>query len=137
MDDFTTAFLFIDNANQLLDYHQRSTQSFLLLAAIGIVLLICIGIFSAIRKKSQASNLIVVGIVLTGIGLGSARSHFEDYKEVAQDYGRLLEIYGNHQYKTAEGVIHVLHTQPYGGMIEEILLKLVILHLKLVTLWSR
>lgn len=117
MDDFTTAFLFINTGNQQLDYYQRATQSYLLLAVIGVALFLCSIIVGLIRKKFQTLhyNLMVLGVFLMVVGLNTAKVNFQDHKAVVTEYAQLLNIYDGHQYKTAEGIVQVLHTQRYEG----------------------
>jgi len=124
MDDFTTVFIFSENANQLLSgFEERLSigMAFFIIGLIGLAIVLII--FAKFFKNSNSKQVITfikwflvlsfscsILWAIPWIGL-----HSFSYFHYKNEYARLQAIYDSHQYQIAEGVVHVLQTQPASG----------------------
>jgi hypothetical protein len=117
MNYFPTVFLFTDDTHRVFGQSNQNIATGILGIGIGIVIL---GWFwftnRAKTPKSYAIILVVIWIIgWISYSIGSIQNGIEDKSMFNKEYQELLSIYNNHQYRIAEGVVHVLHQQPASG----------------------
>jgi len=120
MDNFTTAFLFTQNAPGI---HGVLLSNFIpTLMTAGLFVLLLIGIWKTPRIRKSTSGAILLTILIGAIGVAgtamSIRNNLETNTENDQEYRQLLSIYNTHQYQVVEGPVQVVHEQPYSGHAE-------------------
>lgn len=104
MGDFTTIFLFTNNAIKVFGL------------ILGTSILVIVGFFQTIKYRAQPKvpsifftllRAIALGLIGLGMAFGLLYS--------CQQYLNFSTIYNNKQYNLAEGTVSVLHTQPATG----------------------
>jgi hypothetical protein len=117
MDDFTTVFIFTDSAD-------GAFRSIIQSSVCVTIIVIIIGGFifgSAIKnqkKDTQIPNgisVVILVVFLMYFIANALAGQLGDYTRTNLQYRHLLDVYNNQQYRVAEGIVEVLHTQPWSG----------------------
>ena len=129
MDDFTTVFLFTENAAPIFtDFEKRISLgiTFFLVGLIGLLLVSAAlkyfkkSINTSKKNTKKAITFIKwyfifqfgCAILWAILWLGA---HVPFYLRYKNEYTRLQAEYNSKQYQVAEGIVHVTHTQPAYG----------------------
>jgi hypothetical protein len=115
MNDFTTVFLFTNDASETFR-GASETMRFGVLAIVMCVAVLGWLLFMEIKIKLREKVApILVTVFWLLMGIGTFHSGLEEKSMFEQRYQCILDAYNNQQYKIAEGIVHVIHEEAASG----------------------
>ena len=120
-DGFKTVFFFgtQDNYDETLSWAQGMLNTGIWYAIVAVIVMVTLPFrlkrLPGPRKISALLFVILWLFIWIGGTAVAFRSGITESAEQEKEFQNLMELYRNDQYRVAEGVVEVLHEQPYGG----------------------
>jgi hypothetical protein len=125
MDEFTTVFVFSENISTVVHGNNGNITIGIIALIIGLAGLLLINILPIVftNKANQIKNYLYLNKKRLMFGFSGAVAwatiwlgiFMSDNSNTNNAYSQLQEKYNSGEYQIAEGVVHVLHTQPEDG----------------------